>query len=451
MLRNNEPEIRHLLSNLDRDWAFHARENQLPPTGDWLYWVIMSGRGWGKTRTGAELVLDWIRTGQGKRIALIGQNMKEVHKIMLYGESGLITIAPADFKPRFVSQENAFYWPNGAVTCIYSGDNPETLRGPQHDKGWLDELAKWRYSSTCFSQFEFGLRLGDAIQAVITTTPRPVKVMFDLTREARKSNRVRLTVGNIFENRDNLSKSFLETMLRKYDGTTMGRQELYGHLFDDLPGALWTRSTIDRSRLAHIPTPLERIIVAIDPAVSANDNSNETGIVVVGRDSNGKGYVLEDLSGRYSPREWARLAINAYIRHEADCIVGEVNNGGNLIEANIRAYAASDPALAPYANALPYRAVRASRGKVTRAEPISVIYERGHIHHVGSFPELEDQMCSFVQTASDREPIDVDSSPDSSSPDRVDAMVWGFTELFLDIELAPAVAVSSHRLNISPY
>lgn len=323
---------------------------------------------------------------------------------MVEGESGILAISPANNRPIYEPSKRKLTWPNGAVAHTFSADEPERLRGPQFDAAWCDELAAWRYSQA-WDMLQFGLRKGNP-RVVVTTTPKPTKLIRDLL--ARKKTVV--TRGRTIENKDNLAPAFLEQIVGQYAGTRLGRQELDAELLEDVPGALWNHDVIDRARIAQ-PPQLTRVVVAIDPSGSSNEDADECGIVVCGCDTNGHGYVLDDLSGRCAPTEWAQRAIAAYHRHRADRIVAETNFGGQMVEATLRAV---DPHI-------PFTAITASRGKVLRAEPVSAFYEQSRVHHVGSFPELETQMCGFA--------TNFDRAKAGYSPDRVDALCFALTEL----------------------
>jgi predicted phage terminase large subunit-like protein len=302
-------------------------------------------------------------------------------------------------------------WPNGAVASIYNGTEPDQLRGPQHDAAWCDELAKWQYAREAWDQLQFGLRTGSNPQICITTTPRPIALLKEIVSDPGTV----VTRGSTFDNRANLATQFLSVIRRKYEGTRLGRQELYAELLEDVEGALWKRAVIDalRVKLENVP-PIERIVVAIDPNASSEDAANECGIVCAGLGVDGHGYVLDDASATMAPVEWAREAISLYHRRRADRVVAETNNGGAMVEATLRTV---DPSVS-------YRSVWASRGKVTRAEPVSALYEQGRVHHVGPFPRLEDQMCAFT--------VDFNRNEMGYSPDRVDALVWALTELMIE-------------------
>ena len=364
-------------------------------------WLILAGRGFGKTRAGAEWVRGLVESGEGKRIALIAPTASDARDVMVEGESGLLNICPPDFKPLYEPSKRRLTWPNGAVATTYSADEPERLRGPQHDFGWCDEIAAWRYPAT-FDMFRFGLRLGKRPRSLITTTPKPIKLLRQLVTQ----DNVVITRGSTFENKANLARAFIDEITRQYEGTRLGRQELWAEILDDAAGALWTRAMLEQARTNEYPDDLERVVVAIDPAVTSKESSDETGIVVCGRKGH-RGFILADHSGRYSPNEWARKAVEVYHRHGADRIVAEVNNGGDLVQSVLQTGDRRGS----------YKAVRASRGKRTRAEPVAALFEQQRVSICGAFNELEDQLCTW------------DASDGSPSPDRLDAMVWGLHEL----------------------
>lgn len=385
-------------------WKIHARPKQLPPPGNWFCWLIRSGRGFGKTRTGAEQVIQWAKTEPENPIALIGQTKADVRDTMIeIGASGILRCSPPWFMPRYEPSKRRVVWPNGAIAIIYSGDEPGQLRGPQHGKAWVDELAKFKYPLETWDNLELGLRLGDNPQVVVTTTPRPIPIIRQLILDPDTVD----VVGSSYENSSNLSERYVSRIIKRYENTRLGRQEIHGAILDDVPGALWTGAIIEALRVNEFPE-LIRIVVAIDPATSNNDASSETGIVVAGLGANGHGYVLDDVSISDTPAKWAKQAISAYNRHKADRIIAESNQGGDMVEHTIRT---------EYENA-PVSQIRATDSKRTRAEPVSALYEQGKIHHVGMFSDLEDQMTQWV--------------PGEKSPDRMDALVWAFTELMLD-------------------
>lgn len=400
-------ELTRLLVQAQNRWSLIARPEQLPPAGDWQVWLILAGRGWGKTRSGAEFICSEVRAGRAGRVALVGRTSADVRDVMIDGESGIMAISPASFRPEHIESRRRLTWPNGAIATTYTADAPDQLRGPQHDLFWGDEIAAWKYPDA-WDQLMFGLRLGSNPRGVATTTPRPTKII----RELIKALTTVVTGGSTYDNEANLPPAFIEKIVRRYEGTRLGQQELYARILDDVPGALWKQSIIDELRVVNHP-PLARIVVAIDPAVTSGEESDETGIVAVGIGDNGQGYVLADMTLRGSPAEWATTAIRAYHARQADRIIGEVNNGGEMVGHT----------LSTIDSTVSYKAVRASRGKYTRAEPIAALYEKGMIHHVGVFPELEDQMCTWV--------------PGEKSPDRMDALVWGMTELMLENSSGP--------------
>jgi phage terminase large subunit-like protein len=382
------------------DWDWHARPSQVAPPDPWIVWLILAGRGFGKTRTGAEQVRIWVK--KYPFVNLIGATSDDARDIMIEGESGILAICPRDERPKYLSQKRQLLWPNGAKSLIFTADEPERLRGKQHMKLWADELAAWRYPEA-WDQASLGLRLGDNPQAVVTTTPKPTKLVKELVADPTTV----ITRGSTYDNTANLADAFIQKVVKKYEGTRLGRQELNAEILDDNPGALWKRSQIDDLRVATAPA-MRRIVIAIDPAATKNKDSDETGITAEGLGFEGHGYLLADLSMRGTPEEWGRAAVNAFHQFKADRIIAEVNNGGDMVEHVIRSIDKN----------IPFRAVHASRGKIVRAEPISALYEQGRVHHVGSFPVLEDQMCEY------------DPKTAKFSPDRMDSAVWGFTELF---------------------
>jgi predicted phage terminase large subunit-like protein len=410
------------------DWFFTdgPRASQRPPWGDWRVWLLLAGRGFGKTRTGAELVRTMVVQGGVRRVALVGPTAVDVRNVMVEGESGILAVCSQRSRPLYEPSKHRLTWPNGAVATTFSADEPNRLRGPQHDFAWCDELAAWRYPAA-WDMLMFGLRLGNDPRVVVTTTPRPIR----LIRELLADPKVVMTRGRTIENQANLAPAFLDQIVTRYQGTRLGRQELDAELLEDVPGALWQRGIIEAARTAALPE-LTRIVVAIDPAATSGEQADETGIIVAGRDATGHGYVLADASGHYAPAEWARAAITAYAAHRADRIVGEVNNGGDMVEATLRMI---DPLV-------PFRAVRASRGKAARAEPVAALYEQGRMHHLGAFPRLEDQMCAFTS--------DFDRAAAGYSPDRVDALVWAMTELLVEPHSGDAIFEAYRRLAATP-
>ena len=405
------PFAAQLAAALENSWPAVARPNQLPPPGDWWQiWLLLAGRGFGKTRTLAEWVCDQVASGQASRIALVAATAADARDVLVEGESGILAVAPPQFRPIYEPSKRRLTWPDGAIATTFAAEEADRLRGPQHDAAVCDELGSWSRAET-WDMLQFGLRLGRNPRCLVATTPRPTKLIRELL--AREGRDVVVTRGSTYENRGNLAPGFFDQVIRKYEGTRLGRQELNAELLDDTPGALWSHGIIDAARQAAAPN-LTRIVVAIDPAATSGEDADETGIVVVGRDDQGHGYVLADASGKYQPIEWANIAIAAYRANHADRIVAERNNGGDMVEATIRMVDQN----------VPVTTVWASRGKVTRAEPVSALYEQGRMHHVGTFPQLEDQMTNFTS--------DFDRQAAGYSPDRLDALVWATTELLVE-------------------
>lgn len=412
-LRSSPPEVRAAaLASLSPteaeallyDWrGLWARTEQLAPTDpDWTTWLILSGRGWGKTRAGVEWVIEQAQQHPGWRIALVARTAADVRDTMVEGESGILACSPPGFVPAYEPSKRRLTWPNGSMATTFSGEEPKALRGPQHYAAWADEVASWQYAQDTWDNLQFGLRLGQHPRVVVTTTPRPINLLRDLMNDSL----TRITRGSTFDNAANLAPSALAAFRRRYEGTRLGRQELYGEIMDDVPGALWSRTILDDSRVKEAPE-MARIVVGVDPAVTSGEDSDDTGIVVVGKGVNGAYYVLADRSCHLSPDAWARRALIALDEFKGDRIIAEVNNGGDLVEATIRTAR----------QRAPFKAVHASRGKRIRAEPVAALYEQGRVHHVGAMPQLEDQMVTFLPDGSE------------GSPDRVDALVWAITEL----------------------
>lgn len=395
------------------DWPSWARPEQTAPPGDWLTWLIKAGRGFGKTRAAAEWVRAKVERGEARRVALVNDTSADARGVMVEGMAGLLRICPPWNRPKYEPTKRQLTWPNGAVAVCYAAEAPEMLRGPEHDLAWADEPAKWRnlrkkdpQGGTAWDNLLMGLRIGRHPQCVVSTTPRPVPFLKVLLKQSTTV----VTGGSTYDNLPNLAPSFAGQILEKYEGTRLGRQEIHAEMIDDMPGALWSRERLERNRVQAAPA-LVRIVVAVDPAASTEEGASETGIVVGGLGEDGHGYVLADLSGRYTPGQWGAEAVRQYALLEADRIVGEVNNGGEMVGHTVR-MAARDAG-----TEVSYKAVTASRGKLTRAEPVAALDEQGRVHVVGCLPDLEDQLCSWV--------------PGMASPDRLDAMVWALTELML--------------------
>lgn len=417
-----------LLEMLDADmraalpyaWRVIARPEQLPPEGDWRWWLVKSGRGWGKTRAGAEWVREKARAMPGSIGAIVGQTPEDVRGIQIEGPAGILSISPPYERPAWEPSKGLLTWPNGTQARVYSGANPNEFRGPQFHWLWADELAKWPRAQEAFDNFNFGLRLefrgGVQPQGLVTTTPRPIRVI----RELMSNPRCVVTSGSTYENAANLAASFLDEVRGAYEGTRLGRQELYGEVLDDVPGALWTRAMLDapgfRVSRAADRSAFDLVVVAIDPAASNTESSDETGIIVVGcYEFRGvrRFHVLADASIYGSPGERAAAAIAAFDRFEADRFVVEVNNGGDWVSAVLQGQWDA----MGRAGAAPVEMVTATRGKRVRAEPVAALYEQGRVTHEPGLDVLEDQLVTWSPLLVDR------------SPDRLDALVWGVTWL----------------------
>jgi phage terminase large subunit-like protein len=413
------------------DWKLHARPKQLPPPGNWRYWVLRWGRGSGKTRTGAEFIRSMAQAGKHPRIALIGPTAADVRDVMIEGDSGILSCSSPDFMPLYEPSKRQLTWPNGVIGKTYSADEPDRLRGPQHHAGWLDELSAFEYPEA-FTQFKLGFRLGTNLRCIITMTPKPCAVVRELDKQSKDgTGRVIMSTGSTYENEKNLAPEFFTEVIRQYEGTRLGRQELQGELLEDTPGALWNTLVLDRTRVAVAP-PMVRIVVSIDPSVTASDESDECGITVSGKGIDSDLYMLEDASGVMTPHEWASLAIRLFHKWNADVIVAETNNGGDLVGNTILAI---DPSV-------PFRKVTASRGKHLRAEPISALWEQNRAHLVGNYERLEEQMCQMSS----------EGYTGRGSPDRLDSAVHGATELMLNgttVQMFPDFR-AAHRGNSDP-
>ncbi|OAN53540.1 MULTISPECIES: DNA-packaging protein [unclassified Sphingobium] len=395
---------------LEREWAYLARPGQLPPAGDWRIWLMMAGRGFGKTRAGAEWVRAIAEGDPAARIALVGATLGEARSVMVEGASGLLSVAPWWARPVYAPALRKLTWPNGAVAMLFGAAEPESLRGPQFSHGWADEIAKWAGGEAAWHNLMMGMRLGDAPRVLATTTPRPVPLVRALA--ARDGTDVVVTRGRTADNAANLAPGFVDAMAASYGGTRLGRQELDGELIEEVEGALWTRDLIERCRVAHVPGMLGRVVVAVDPPASAGGDA--CGIIVAGTGGDGRAYVIADASvSGERPEGWARAVAAAAMVHGADRVVAEANNGGAMVESVLRAAEET----------MPVRLVHASRGKAARAEPVAALYEAGRVAHRGAFPELEDQMCGLLAGGAYVGP--------GRSPDRADALVWALTDLML--------------------
>jgi phage terminase large subunit-like protein len=394
----------------DGGWRAKARPSQLPPAGDWNGWCVTSGRGFGKTWIGSNLTNELAETGAAKRIALIGATASDVRDTMIEGESGILATAPAWNMPQFEPSKRRLTWPSGAIATAFSSEEADRLRGPQHDFMWADELAAWHDPQSTWDMAQFGLRLGQRPRWLVTTTPRPIKLLRQII--AREGIDVVVSRGSTFENAANLAPTFLEAIRARYEGTRLGRQELNAELLEDVAGALWTREMLEKANEVGKLPDLTRVVVAVDPSGTrgAADGGDSIGIVVAGVGADGLGYVLADRTCKLSPDGWGRRAVEAYRDFKADRIIAERNFGGAMVEHVIRTV---DPNV-------PYLEVTASRGKVARAEPIAALYEQGRIKHAHTMMELEDQLLAMTGSG----------YAGDGSPDRLDALVWALTELF---------------------
>jgi len=406
------------LAALPHLFAFWAMPHQLPPEGDWWTWVIMGGRGAGKTRAGAE----WVRSiaegptrleeGSSRRIAIVADTLDQAREIAVFGESGIMAISPNDTRPSWISGRRMLMWPNGATAQIFSASDPESLRGPQFDAAWADELGKWRHGEAAWDMLQFGMRLGDCPRSVVTTTPSNSGVLRDIL--GRDSTV--LTTARTMDNAANLAPAFLDELTDRFGGTRQGRQELDGILLSDVEGALWSGDQLAAVNVDHLPQ-MSRIVVAVDPPVTGHKGSDACGIVVVGAVTDGpvqdwRAYVLEDATiEAASPSAWAKAAVAAMDRHGATRMVAEVNQGGDMVEAVIRQV---DPLV-------PYKPVHASKGKIVRAEPVAALYEQNRVKHARGLGDLEEQMCQMT----------TQGFVGRGSPDRVDALVWALYDLMV--------------------
>ena len=389
-------------------WELYARESQMPPEGDWDTWLILAGRGFGKTRTGAEWVRAQVENNQAGRIALVARTIPEAQSVMIEGESGIINVSPPWNQPIYEPSKRKLTWPNGAFALAFSSHEPDQLRGPQFDAAWCDELASWEYPNESWDNLAFALRLGHRPRSVVTTTPKPIEIVRSLPNRPG----VHVTRGSTYDNQDNLPPTLFTQLIDQYDGTSIGRQEIYAELIDEDEGALWKREWIEKARLSAYP-PIARIVVSVDPAMSSKPTSSETGIVVVGADMHREhAYVLADESARLTPQGWALRTVHLFDKFGATRIIAEDNAGGDLVRSTLKA---------AVPRTLPYKGIKARSGKRIRAEPVAALYEQGRVHHVGRFPKLEDQMCTWTP----------DLGP-SYSPDRADALVHAITELMLE-------------------
>jgi len=394
----------------DGGWRAKARPEQLLPEGDgWNGVVYLAGRGWGKTRTGAEGIKEQVEAGLAGRIALVAPTAADARDTMVEGESGILAISSDWCRPTYEPSKRKLSWPGGAVAYTFSSEEADRLRGPQFDFAWADELAAWNDPQATWDMLMFALRLGSHPRWIATTTPRPIKLLKELI--AREGRDVIVRRGSTYENAANLAGPFLDAIKARYEGTRLGRQELNAELLEDVQGALWTRDMLEKARFTNNIPDLKRVVVAIDPSGTGgqDDGGDAVGIVVAGVGRDGLGYILSDRTIKASPAVWGARAVAAYQEFRADRIVAERNFGGAMVQHVIRTVNPS----------VPYREVTASRGKIQRAEPIAALYEQGRVRHVGNFTELEDQLAAMTG----------EGYLGEGSPDRADALVWALTEL----------------------
>ena len=411
-------------NSFDYLWDYTARTNQLPPPGDWRIWMILAGRGFGKTRSGAEWVRMIADSDPAARIALVSSSLAEARAVMVEGESGLLAICRPDHRPKFEPSLNRLRFRNGAQAQLFSAAEPEGLRGPQHSHAWCDEIGKWplahERATRCWDNLLLGLRLGEDPRIAVTTTPRAVPLVQRLVAQAAASEEVEITRGSTYDNAERLPGRFLQAIASEFGETQLARQEIEGELLEDIEGALWTRSLLEQSRERAAYPVSARVVVAVDPPASAD--GDECGIIVAALGPDGIGRVLADCSvSGAAPGDWARIVAEAAREWEADRVVAEANQGGAMVDSVLRA---AD-------RALPVKLVHASRGKIARAEPVAALYEAGRVRHVGMFPRLEDQLCGMLVGGTYAGP--------GRSPDRADALVWALTELMLGKAARPSV------------
>ena len=436
-LRGMGQDVAELLAKLEPakaeelryNYKFWARPEQIPAEGEWDTFLALAGRGWGKTWAGAQWCRDQVKQGKKRLIAIAATN-SDIERVMVKGESGFLAVCWKGDKthrgvhmgaPEWSPTKRTISWANGATVTFFSSEEPDRLRGPQGDGCWMDELCAWNKDRETYDMAQFCLRLGKNPRTFITTTPKPTKLL----REIIKNPRTQVVRGSTFDNAANLAESYLNVVKTQYEGTRLGRQELYAEILDEASGALWNRELLQSCEM-DIPDPVDfantlaRVVVAIDPAVTANAESDMTGIVVAGIDINGMCYVLEDATERYSPEQWASKANELYHKYSADRVVAERNQGGDMVRHTLQTVN----------EVIPIRLVHASRGKYARAEPISALYERGKVKHRRGLDELENQMVIWEPMGS------------IGSPDRLDALVWALTELALNGVARPSLTLA---------
>ena len=396
------------------DWRAKARPEQLAPDGDWSIWILLAGRAYGKTIASAQHIREIADSGQVRHIGLVGQTAAAVRDIMILGPSGIMSIVPNYNRPTYEPSKACITWPNGVKIQLFSAEEPERLRGPNLGYAWCDELCSWNNLIDVWDMLQMCLRVGKNPRTIISSTPKPSKLLKSLIE--REGKDVVITRGSTFDNRANLAPQYFNSVVSRYEGTRKGRQELNAEVLTEIEGALWNIAQLDELR-RHKAPDMKRIVVAVDPAVSIGEDSDETGIIVAGLGVDDHGYVLEDASGKYSPAEWARRVVALYQKYHADRVIAEINMSGLLVEQTLRAVSSN----------VSYRGVHAKRGKMIRAEPVAALYEQSKVHHVGIFEKLEDQLCTYAGGG--------------DLPDRLDAMVYALTELVVicaaEMELFP--------------
>lgn len=430
---------------LQHAWGFWGRPDQFEPrpagmwqppgqnrppvsARKWRSWLAMAGRGWGKTKTGAEWIIQCSR--YHSRMALIGETVGDVRDVMIEGPSGIMACSKPWERPTYVPSKRELRFPNGSVAKTFSGETPDQLRGPNHEVAWCDELAKFRYADETWAQLQFGLRIGEWPRTLVTTTPRPLPIIKKILK-GQEDGSTHVTRGTTYHNASNMAAEFFDALKAEYEGTRLGRQELMAELLMDLPGALWTLDVIDKCVIKNPILPgghkaypdFVRVVVAVDPSGSDGETGDHQGIVVAGICANGVVYIIEDASVKEDPKGWAKATSEAFHRNKADMIVGERNFGGEMVRHVIRTHD----------HTLPFKLVTASRGKALRAEPVSNLYAQGRVKHIGHFDKLEEQMTQITGQGYQGD----------DSPDRLDAMVWAVTELAMPERIAQAT--SGHR------
>jgi len=397
------------------DWEWLARPKQLPPPGEWSVWNLRAGRAFGKTRAGAEWIRWRVEKEGARHLALVAPTAADARDVMVEGPSGILAISPPWNRPKYEPSKRRVTWPNGAIATTFSADEPRSLRGPQFDSAWADELAHWKYLEDAWDNLQFGMRMGDP-RCMVTSSPRALRFL----RELEKDDGTRTEIGSTYENAHNLPEKYLKRLLRSYEGTRLGRQEIHAEILTENPAALWNQDTIDRHRVAAMPDDVARLVIAVDPAVTSKKKSDETGIVMAALcecrcqgEPELHGFLFDDKSGIYKPHQWGKTVVESYDELLADLVLAEVNNGGELVERNIRATEGG--------GAIAYKAVWASKGKELRHEPVANLYERGMVHHVGRLGRLEDEQTQWDRTQ-------------GYSPNRLDAATIALTELMLGVE-----------------